>query len=37
MSAAARRTSHLKRMVPENGSCTPMVAVNAGHTRAELL
>src|SRR5687768_13679578 len=33
MSAEGRRASHLKRMVPANGSCTPMVAVNSGHTR----
>src|SRR5262247_2068678 len=26
------RTSHLKRIVPAHGSCTPMVAVNSGHT-----
>src|SRR2546426_6738675 len=34
ISSAARRTSHLKRIVPANGSWTPIVAVNSGHTRA---
>src|SRR5438128_7798228 len=34
MSADARRTSHLKRIVPAHGCCTPIVAVNSGQTRA---
>src|SRR2546425_2052089 len=34
ISVAARRTSHLNRIVPANGSWTPRVAVNPGQTRA---
>src|SRR5207247_987546 len=34
ISVAERRTSHLKRIVPANGSWTPSVAVKPGQTRA---